>query len=146
MKENLLIIALFLLSFTVKAPEGLQYFILLELLPLHPYNIQDPLLLSFVKVESDFKEDAVNEVSGARGILQILPCMIDEVNRILKLNKYTWDDAFNAFKSMEIWYIIQQYHNPEYDIEKACKIWFGKGVQYDGCTWEDYQRKVMNNG
>jgi hypothetical protein len=137
-KISMLFIVVAILSPPLKAPEAPITITMMKGTVLHPYNVNDPVLLSFIKLESGFKEDAVNPVSGARGVLQILPIMIKEVNRILTQQTYTWEDAFNAIKSIEIWYIVQQYHNPDYSVQKACQIWFGTGVQYDGLTWQGY--------
>jgi len=131
----------------VKAPI-VHCLYIIEEEPLYAYNIQDAMLRAFVRFESNFKEDAVNPVSGARGILQILPPMIKEVNRIVRKKdkdaiKYTWSDAWDAQKSIEIWYIVQNYHNPEYNIQKACRIWFGIGIQYDGLTWTGYHKGIL---
>lgn len=139
-------ITMVLSIFTMKAPEAPFTFIVMEEEPLYPYGIDDPMLRTFVKVESNFNEYAINPVSGARGILQILPIMIKEANRIIKQEKYTWDDTFSAEKSIEIWYIAQKHHNPNYTIEKACQVWFGKGVQYNGWTWVDYHYSIVKNG
>jgi len=106
--------------------------------PLHPFGITDDILLAFVKVESNFDKYAENPITKARGILQITQVMIDEANRIVGWQKYTWDDAWSPEKSIEIWYLVQNYFNPEYGIQKAAQIWFGVGVQYDGLTWERY--------
>lgn len=142
-KFPLLMLIIAFLSPPVKAPEMESSILMIEGRILHPYNISDTILLSFILVESGFKEDAVNPVSGARGILQIMPIMIRETNRILDLKKsgqkkYTWDDAFDPVKSMEIWYIVQGFHNPDYHVQEACKVWFGRGTQYDGLTWQGY--------
>jgi len=137
-----------MLLFTIKAycPTS-KAITIFEAQPLYIHNMQDPILRAFVMQESGFKENVVNPVSGARGVLQILPVMIKEVNRICKklcIDKhYTWKDAFNAQKSIEIWYIVQNYHNPSYDLQKACRIWFGRGVQYDGLTWIGYHKGVL---
>lgn len=114
--------------------------------PLYPYNITDPQLRVVVFYESRFDQYAVNPVSKARGILQILPPMIKEVNSICKRQRlkerFTWDDAFDPVKSIRIWYIVQNYRNPKYDLAETCKIWFGTGKQYDGMTWREYYRDV----
>ena len=141
----LLLISMFVMgrSFIVcKAPVDPGLYIV-KSEPLYPFNIDDPILRAFCWFESRYQEDAVNDYTGARGILQILPSMIAEVNRILKEYglgeiKYVWHDAFNAEKSIAMWYIVQTYHNPDYDITKACIIWFGSGTQWDGMTWVGY--------
>lgn len=113
----------------------------------NPFGINDMVLLSFMWYESRYDSTAINPVSGARGVLQILPIMIEEANRLQKLYhspiRYTWDDAWSVSRSIEIWYLVQQHHNPDYDLQKACQIWFGKGVQYDGMTWVEYHNAVF---
>ena len=128
-----------------KAPEAsLKPIYILEQKALHPWGVDDPILEAFIWFESRWEPDAKNKVTGARGILQILPSMIDEVNRILlkeykiKWLKYTWKDAWDPEKSIEIWYLVQTYHNPDYDVQRACQIWFGMGTQWDGMTWVEY--------
>lgn len=117
--------------------------------PICIYNADDPLLRAVIRLESNFNPLAVNPVSGARGILQIMPDMIKEVNRICKklgINEhYTWNDAFDPVKSIRIWYIAQEYHNPTYDTNLACQIWFGRGIQWDGMTWVEYSSIVKTH-
>ena len=133
-------------SLPAEAPVYKTYYIAISK-PCYIYNIQDPMLRAFIQVESGFNPEAVNPISGARGILQYLPIMIEEVNKIcVKKNipkKFTWEDAWDPYLSIDIWYIVQNYHNPEYDIQKACRIWFGVGVQYDGLTWVGYHKEVL---
>ena len=128
------------------APELPESLIIIKPDPVCIYNLNDPLLRAVACYESRFDTLAVNRVSKARGLIQITPIMIREVNKICNIlkipNHYTWKDAFNPFKSIEIWYIVQNHKNPAYDLEKACIIWFGAGVQYDGMTWRDYLKQI----
>lgn len=115
--------------------------------PIYGYGIKDPLTLAVADYESDFIPNIVNPISGARGLMQILPVMVNEVNRICRLKgipeRYTWNDAFDPVKSVKMWYIVQDFWNPEYDIDQACMIWFGRGVQkHDGHTWREYSVEV----
>lgn len=150
MKRLICLVILILVGWVLmppaKAPTN-TCFLILAGEPIYPYNIKDPVLRAFIYFESRFIEDIVNPVSGARGILQILPPMIKRANSILELQgsslRYTWDDAFNAKKSVEIWYLVQNYLNPTYDIQKACQIWFGIGTQYDGLTWVGYHKEIL---
>jgi len=113
--------------------------------PQYIYNVKDPFLRSVIRYESNFNERAVNPYSKARGVLQILPVMICEVNKYSDV-KYTWNDAWDPVKSIEIWWIVMDKRNPEYHYDKACRIWFGTGIQkHDGMTWEDYYNEVMLN-
>lgn len=76
----------------------------------NPFGINDMVLLSFMWYESRYDSTAINPVSGARGVLQILPIMIEEANRLQKLYhspiRYTWDDAWSVSRSIEIWYLV----------------------------------------
>jgi hypothetical protein len=134
----ILILATMKLSAPVNEAEG--YIINNE--PIYAYNVSDPFLRAVIAFESNLDERAVNPYTKARGILQIMPVMIREVNKYSDV-RYTWDDAWNPVKSIEIWNIIMTVKNPEYYPDRAIRIWFGVGVQYDGMTWEDYYQEVM---
>lgn len=74
--------------------------------------------LAIVKTESEFNPLAVGK-SEDWGIFQITPIYVKEVNRILGEEKYSHEDAFNPEKSMEMFTIMQNHHNPENDVDKA---------------------------
>lgn len=145
-----LLLALWFFTLRADAPPTPVFLPIIEAEALHPYGITDHTLLAFIWLESRFKENAVNKISKARGILQITPVMIREVNKICRkyLSKgwvYTWKDAFDPVKSIEIWCIIQKYKNPTGDVQKACRIWFDTGKQYDGKTWKWYYKVISNH-
>ena len=142
--KRIMITLIFLQTFLIlTAPANERLFVPVAE-PLYIYNVSDPFLRAVIKFESNYKADAVNPHTGARGILQILPVMIREVNKYSDV-KYTWNDAFDPAKSIQMWYIIQGKKNPEYYPDKAIRIWFGNGKQkHDGMTWCDYYEKVMN--
>lgn len=73
--------------------------------------------LALIDVESEYQDSAVNKSTGARGVLQIMPVYVRECNRLQKAKVYSFDDAYNPVKSMEMLNII----NPEKDIELAIK-------------------------
>lgn len=91
---------------------------------------------ALIWVESKNDVNAVNERTGASGILQIMPVLIDDVNRICGYDKYTLDDRFNAKKSREIFDIIQSVYNPDKDLNLALVIWNSRA------SWE-YHNKVL---
>ena len=82
----------------------------------------DPMLLAFMKIESNFRTDVVNYL-GCVGILQISPVMIKEVNRIQKINVYNLLDRLDSTKSVQVWYCIMQYYNASYTLKNASRIW-----------------------
>lgn len=140
---KIMAICILILAATINltAP-GMSFAVIAESKPIGMFNISDPFLMSVVKFESNFDPDAVNPYTGARGILQILPIMVNEVNKFSDV-QYTWNDAFDPEKSIEIWYKVMKKYNPEYFPDKAIRIWFGTGRQYDGMRWEDYYMIVM---
>lgn len=120
-----ILLILFLSFFaTLKAPESGTVFLYKE-------TIRDKaLLLACIKVESNGNPDAVNWAENALGLLQIREVMLTEVNRILTLqnvNKhYTRADCLDSLKSIEMFYIVQDFHNPTGDIFRGCEVWNGK--------------------
>lgn len=77
--------------------------------------------------ESRGNENSVGDNGKAVGVLQIHPIMVREANRILSIKnidkEYTYDDRYNREKSIEIFKIVQDYHNKDHNIERALQIW-----------------------
>jgi hypothetical protein len=122
--KKLMILILVMFSLRLFAPEG-RAVILIELNS--PICISDPLLFSFQFVESSFDADTINYL-GYAGILQEGQEMIDEANRICKIQDIPLtfsypESALDSLQATQIWYIVQRYHNKEYHSKKACKIW-----------------------
>lgn len=85
---------------------------------LTPWEIME---LGIIKVECNGNPNAVSSV-GARGVFQITPIFVKEVNRLSEKHdlgvSYTFDDAFDIGKSFEMFEIMNTYHNKaenEYD-------------------------------
>jgi hypothetical protein len=144
---TLAFLTLWLFTLRADAPPFVRLFIP-EGTPVYIFNLKDPFARAVAYKESSFNPLIVNKRSGARGLMQITPVMIREVNKICRKlglpNRYIWKDAFDPYKSIEMWYIKQGYSNPEYYYDKACRIWFGVGKQHDGKTWEWYYNEVMS--
>lgn len=92
-----------------------------------PINVFDPMLYAFQGVESSFDVDVVNHL-GYTGILQEGQEMINEANRICELTgnplRFTFPgSALDSLQSVQIWYIVQGFHNPKYELMRAAKIW-----------------------
>ena len=137
-----ILILLSVITLRLTAPEDRRAVIIAKE-PYYVYNARDPFLRAVIRLESNYNERAVNPHSGARGILQIMPIMIREVNKYSDV-KYTWNDAFDPVKSIEIWDKIMDVKNPYGYWDRAVRIWFGTGIQkHDRMTWEDYYKKVM---
>jgi hypothetical protein len=108
--------------------------------------LKDKLLAAIIQTESRYDAGAVLPSENAVGILQIRPIMIEDVNRILIYKKdsrrYTLEDRINPKKSIEIWYIVQRYYNPTYDLRTACLVWNGRGK--DGQGDKNYLAKIQS--
>lgn len=94
------------------------------------------LLLAFISVESRNNPRAYNKHENAAGMLQLRPIMVKHINQLLKKQNiplsFTLKDRFDPVKSILIWKTVMDYHNPTYDIRKACLIWNGKGKSGKG--------------
>ncbi|MBO4850649.1 MAG: hypothetical protein J5529_07060 [Prevotella sp.] len=81
------------------------------------------------------------------GPLQIAPCLVNEVNNILKRRnspqRYTLNDRFSKQKSKEMFVIIQSYYNPSNNVERAIRMWQG-GIRYKVGKTQRYFEKVMS--
>lgn len=100
------------------------------------------LTMAIMKTESDFDPTQIGS-SQDLGVLQCTPVYVEEVNRILRMQEgnqkeYSHLDAFDVRKSIEMFNIVQGYHNKEHSISKAisghnpggASIGYGKKV-YD---------------
>ncbi len=81
----------------------------------------DIFLQALVMVESEGNPNAVGKTNDV-GILQITPIYVKEVNRILKEERYTLADRTNPDKSVEMFSVMQDYWNPDHDIELAIHL------------------------
>lgn len=122
MKKIIFILLLSLTTIQLPAP-GLNEIPIAEPEVIYEF---DPTLHSFKFIESSLRTDIVNRL-GYTGILQIGPEMVAEANRICdKLEiplHFTMADALSEKKSTQMWYIVQNYWNPDYNLKRACHIW-----------------------
>lgn len=100
------------------------------------------VILAIADVESGYNEKIVSPCGRFVGYLQISKVMIDDCNKIAKCKKFTYNDRFNKEKSIEIFYFVQSYYNPENDIEKAIRLWKG-GTGYTKESTNSYYKKVL---
>ena len=89
----------------------------------------DKFIEAVIWKESKGVEDCIGDSGKAVGVLQIHPIMVREANRILamkddsKANYYKYDDRYSREKSIEIFKVVQDYHNKNHDFDKALQIW-----------------------
>lgn len=86
------------------------------------------LILSMMSVESEFNPQAVG-LTNDKGILQITPIYVAEVNRILGEDKYVINDAFDVKLSLDMFEHLQGHYNPSQDFIQTI-YWHNKSNQY----------------
>jgi len=93
----------------------------------------EELIEAIMEVESNGNPNAYNEGSGATGCMQIMPVMVNEVNRInsiVKNGKYFYpNDRWDCEKSKEMFMIWKQFHHKDSTPEKIARHWWG-GPRY----------------
>ena len=104
----------------------------------------DKLMNAIISVES--KGDTNAKRGNSAGILQLTPIAVAQCNKILKEKKskkrYTLADRFNAEKSKEMFILIQEYYNPQHNIEKTIRLW-NDGRNYSARKTQKYYQKVL---
>lgn len=71
------------------------------------------------------KNYLIDTLANSVGIAHIRPVMVDEVNRIVNTNRFTYEDRWDDHKSFQIFTIYMNYYNKDYHFEKGCRIWNG---------------------
>ena len=99
------------------------------------------------KSTSGFNWNPVMVSGNSVGAMQITPILVKDCNAILKKQnskkRFTLDDRYSVTKSKEMFKLIQSYHNPENNIEKAIRAWNG-GPKYSVRATNRYFKKVMS--
>lgn len=93
------------------------------------------LELAIIYTESEGNPLAVGK-NNDLGCMQITPVYVDEVRRITKDTSYCHTDAFNPEKALEMFSIVQDYHNPEHDVDAGIRL-------HNRAPW--YSQKVLRN-
>lgn len=108
-------------------------------------NIRELFLTSIITIESKGNPTAVTR-DGSAGILQIKPVMVKEVNRICKLKKidkkFTLKDRFDVNKSIEMFWIYQNFYNKNASYEKMARDWNGGPTGHKKSKTKKYWNKV----
>lgn len=105
--------------------------------------------LAIIYTESEGNPLAIGKNQDL-GCMQITPIYVEEVNRILKDTLYHHTDAFCPKKSLEMFSVVQDYHNPNHDIDAAIRLhnkapWYGQKVLRRIQTIKQYEeyRKLV---
>ena len=105
-----------------------------------------PVINAIAQVESGGNPKAVSKSGTYIGLLQIAPICVRECNRIVGKNKFTYNDRYSKEKSIEMFIVFQEYHNPEGNMEKAIRLWNSgdKNCMKNKSKTEVYYRRVMS--
>lgn len=117
----------------------------IEVVRVEKYKVDKyKLAEAFAYVESGNNPKAVNKHTKATGVLQIMPIMVEEANRLAGYKKYRLSDRTSKKKSFELFHFIMQHKNPEYDIALACYIWNPNGkVKYVRDIEKKYKELIV---
>ncbi len=122
---TLLVITLINTSFAL-APVIKEFVVLIPEVILSTHMPQDVLQAMILVESGTLGSEAYNKNEPqAKGILQIWPCMVKDVNRILGYEKYTLEDRLDDKKAIEMFWVYQIYYNPEMNTDKMARIWCG---------------------
>lgn len=91
-------------------------------------------VMALVEVECERNPDAKSS-KDAIGPFQITEVYVSEINRLYNTN-YVFEDAWNLNKSIEMFELMNDYYNPNRDIDKAIQIhnpgagsWYAKRIK-----------------
>lgn len=105
----------------------------------------NPVMDAIIQVESGGDPNAKS--GNSIGAMQITPILVKDCNIILEKRRskkrYTLADRYSVEKSKEMFLLIQSYHNPENNVEKAIRAWNG-GPKYSVRATNRYYNKVMS--
>ena len=106
------------------------------------------LLYATIKIETPNCDTcALNDTANfipAKGILQITDICRRDANRIVGFEKYLENDVFNARKSVEIWLIIQNKYNHNFNTFRGACRWIS-GRSYPKSDYaKHYILRVFN--
>lgn len=106
-----------------------------------------PVRTAIEYVESKGSKYAHNKAEDALGILQIRPCMVVEVNRIIGRTVYVNEDRRDVAKSREMFAIYTRHwaaHYKDWSDEGISRRWNGGPTGMSKATTAGYWRKVKD--
>ena len=107
----------------------------------------EPLIQAMIMVESEGNDSAYHKGEKAAGCLQIRPIMVREVNRILEIQnselEYTLEDRWSREKSIEMFHIVNGYHNKNSTYEEIARAWNGGPNWFKKGLTKRYWKRVQ---
>jgi hypothetical protein len=106
------------------------------------------LLSAIIHVESSNNDSAHHKGEGAVGCLQIRKCMVDDVNRILKIQqspkRFNYKDRWKRPKSIRMFHIYCKHYGLT-TAEEIARCWNGGPRGMDNPLTATYWRKVQKD-
>lgn len=93
----------------------IAFLCVLTTLSINAVEVSDKLLHALKMAESGCKSDAISDNGKAVGILQLHKVYVDDANRIIGYNKYTYNDRYDVRKSEEIALIVLAHYGDIYE-------------------------------
>jgi hypothetical protein len=103
------------------------------------------LVDAVMTIESNKNPMAYNVSEKAAGCLQIRPVMLDEINRVIGYNKYSYSDRWDKNKSIQMFIDYQNWRNPNWNFEMAARTWNGGHWGMNKAATKLYWAMVKSN-
>lgn len=108
----------------------------------------DTLVQAIMFIESSNNDSAYNKSEDAVGCLQIRKTMVNDVNRILKHNVYTYNDRWSRIKSIEMLRIYCKHYKLTTP-EQIARCWNGgpRGIDkpQTATYWSKVETQIKEN-
>jgi hypothetical protein len=111
---------------------------------------REELIEAMAFVESGGNPETMGDLhlgTPSVGLLQIRPIMVREVNRILQIQKsdleYTLEDRWSREKSIEMFHIVNGYHNKNSTYEEIARAWNGGPNWFKKGLTKRYWKRVQ---
>lgn len=93
----------------------IAFLCVLTALSINAVEVSDRLLHALKMAESGCKSDAIGDNGKAVGILQLHKVYVDDANRIVGYNKYSYNDRYDVRKSEEMTRIVLTHYGKHYE-------------------------------
>ena len=93
----------------------IAFLCVLTALSVNAVEVSDKLLHALKMAESGCKSDAIGDNGKAVGILQLHKVYVDDANRIVGYNKYSYNDRYDVSKSEEMTRIVLTHYGNHYE-------------------------------
>jgi len=113
-------------------------------------EVSDNLINALIQVESSNNDSTIGDSGRAVGCLQIWKVVVDDVNRISKVKKFTYNDRKDRQKSIQIAKIYLNHYGRLYQRKTGraptdeiySRIWNGGPKGYSKKITKKYWKKV----